>query len=370
MMKLEELLVGISTIIGSVFGLYYVVGSLVCLDPFFFLRKRMFFRKMKKTDYKTVEEFLGILLDSNSWEMKGRNSMIMYPFSNKNTKFVFSNNGLEMDLVLYEKNRRICHIENWIKIDSLFFEVFLKKSDNKIPNRMRLKDILEHLNSILQPMKKEITENNKRQEEEEREKLIHQMNTYQNSFQSLLHSDALWEGKDSEPFHIEMFQGKNHIYVSLFFKHTPLFNCSWKDNEFRYEFLNQDRHSFLSIQGCEEEIVSYFYQKIKNETQQSLDMKVSVYEAKRKVEQQMEELLSSRKWLSHEQIHKLSHTYPHDLESLFSTYQELKQPEKMEKVILSSLDSIRSSLKQMEHEMEEEKQKQIMQRKEIIQLRN
>lgn len=41
----------------------------------------------------------------------------------------------------------------------------------------------------------------------------------------------------------------------------------------------------------------------------------------------------------------------------------------MEKEIFSSLETIRASLKQMECEMEEEKKKQIMKRKEIIQIR-
>ena len=365
------ILAATATFIGLIF---HFCVAFETKDFFFFVRKRNFKKKLENSPYKNMEDFISVILLSEKWEYEeDKNRMVFYPFPHdKKTKFVFYHQEERwydgyFVLALYEKNIKVFEIDTDDSSYHYYFNDIDNSSDDMYADYHQ--DILERLQTIFSQLQSEKVKESKFQKQKKRNESIRQAKKQQYKLKQLLSSNTLWREKHCDEFNLQIFQGENYVFVTVFSEDIPIFQATWKQETFTYQFLNDHTEQFCIFHDFQSEIVSYFQEKMEKEIKNSKEQDINIYEAKREIERQIEELLSSQQWLSHEQVHKLQHTFPHDLQSLFDTYKELKVPKKMEKEILSSLQTIRSSLEQMEHETEEEKQKQIIQRKEIIQLR-
>ena len=126
--------------------------------------------------------------------------------------------------------------------------------------------------------------------------------------------------------------------------------------------------SFFIIEELQKEVVSYFHSRM--HTTKKYDTKSeTIYQTKQKIEETIQSLQQSSHWLSEESKHKLSHTHPHDVSCLFQTYNELEDKTSMDQTILSSLETIQTSLIHMKQEIEENKRRDILKRSEVIQVR-
>lgn len=352
--------------------LFCLAEVLYYKDPLCFFRKRNLRKKLKKTNHSSLEDYLETLLEDAKWQLLNNEEMILYPFSNENTKFVFTRNEKESRLLLFEKNMGLFDLHQYMDSKTVYFQNNFDKSSKNDSISMRHEGILEHLNTVLEKLKTENKQVGKTKEEQAHENKQFFLKNEQKQLQEILQSDILWKNKNADSFHIKTFKSKNHHYVSLLFKNTPLFNCSWKNETFHYEFLNEHSDVFSIIQGCEEEIVSYFHQKIASKKQktESIHDSDNVIKKKENIEQKLHYLEKNLSYLSEENIHKVLHTYPNDLKKVIEIYHSLQNTSAAESEVLSALHVMFQSLLEMEREIENNKHKHLLLQTEIIKVRD
>lgn len=344
-----------------------------CIYGILFSKEKRFKRYMRKREVFSIEEVFQYVFVPLEWKYDHEeNEMIAYPIpDNKHVCFYFREHWSETNFyfqVLYKKEKMFVISYDTEYKDNTYVYDHCRYSKSEETFQKFHTDVMEHLQEIYQNFKTKGKQQQKEIEKIQKQNEEKVLKRKRSELMYALTTSQLWDKKQYHDFKIESFQNESYQFISLLFEDMPIFNATHKNGEFSYQFLNQDTKQYEILASLEEGVVSHFHKKMKKDYQ-AADFQNEIEHTKQEIEKKIAYLKGFRHWLSEESKHLLEQTHTRDIESLFSTYEEVVDKSAIHTDVMDSLRTIQSSLQKIEEEIENRKVEDIQKRKRIIEAR-
>jgi len=296
-----------------------------------------------------------------------KESIVFFPFPTKtHTHFVFTDQTTKdapsWNLTLYERRTKLLSI-NFIPEEALYaVQNLLDNSIDETLNQLKLKNLFSHLINIynVRHMKETAPEAvEKRRTDEwfqEKEILLRQA----------LSSPHFWETKALDDFRLEIEDANFTKHAELSFQNETLFTGKYENYTFNFSFANEQSTNFRIVEHSYDLLQRYFKEGLSGSyTQKKLASRslrnVTINELEQNVQELLLSLKREGKWLSDHNRDRVLRALPKECSSLLSLYTQASDPSTVEEHVTSSFKNIIRTLKMMEYEAANNKQRAHLQ---------
>ncbi|PGK51459.1 hypothetical protein CN918_27080 [Priestia megaterium] len=338
-------------------------------------------KQMKRHAVSSSQQLLDQLFDTQNenWLSTSNNmsisplpsykkeAIVFFPFPTKTyTHFVFTEKATKdapsWNLTLYERRTKLLSV-NFIPEQAQYaLSNTLDNSIDETLNQLKLKNLFSHLINIYNVGHKKETaleEVEKRRSDEwfqEKEILLRQA----------LSSSHFWETKALDDFRLDIKDANFTKHGILYFQDDALFIGKYENYTFSYSFLNEESTFFRIVEHSYDLLQKYFKEGLSGSyTQKKLASRslgnITITQLEQNVQDLLVSLQPDAKWLSDNNRDRVIRTFPKEASALLSLYTQASDPSTVEEHVASSFKNIIRTLKMMEYEAANNKQRAHLQ---------
>lgn len=305
-----------------------------------------------------------------------QDAIIFFPFPSKTkTYFAFTDVSTKdvpsWSLTLYEHRTKLLSVHYLPEHAQYTVSNLVDQTIDESLNQLKLKNLFSHLITFytLHYQNEAVPEvTAKRRSEEwfqEKEILLRQA----------LASSHFWETKALDDFRLDVEDKNFTKQAVLYFQDEPLFTSKYEDYSFSYSFLNEDSSFFRIVEHSYDSLQRYFKEGLSGSySQRKLAARslgnVTINQLEQNVQSMLLSLQKEAKWLSDHNRDLVIRTLPKETSSLLSLYKQASDPSTVEEHVATSFKNIIRSLKMMEYEAANNKQRAHLQQSHSIEAKD
>ena len=343
----------------ALLGLMGVFFSYGLLDDLGLLPSYLFKHALKKNGQKRMDELFFHLLEvlPEAWVLE-EDKMVYLPERMKNVKVVFTDTER---LKIYYKDQYVAKFHHNSAKD-WYGENIVDDSVQPWDEPLRYETLFEHLRTTYKTKTHEhqTSEEEKTQLlKEEKEK---QLEREKIRLKEALQSPDFIETGEYRDYRITKSTLSGLTSVSLFYRDVRYVHATERNGNVRWELRFKSKEHYPVFHSLMDEIDAFL-----NHLLTPLEAMDSSIE--NDIQIGLSALQEEVKWLSEDDRHRVTVSYPNDIKRLHQTLAELEDPSLMEEEVASYLDRIRTSLEKMKVSVEKNKREAVRREGRIIEER-